>query len=203
MTIFRQYEAILKGDKTETRRLALDTDYTWICGEVDKMNPRHEGVRFSAYSSIHAENHRTKWQRGKSYPVIPKRGECQVWHRIERHHLRHSLQEVGGETRLAFAKRLALEWSVGGGDWRKTMTEAGFQPSYIEVARLHRELLQDITEADAIAEGVESVDAYHDLWESIHGKVKGARWADNPAVYVVQFKVVGGSLKDHLQEVQP
>jgi len=39
------------------------------------------------------------------------------------------------------------------------------------------------------AEGVESVDAYAALWDSINTKA-GTRWQDNPAVWVVRFAVV-------------
>lgn len=35
-----------------------------------------------------------------------------------------------------------------------------------------------------------SVEEYRTLWESINGKTKGARWADNPLVWVLVFEVV-------------
>jgi hypothetical protein len=60
--------------------------------------------------------------------------------------------------------------------------------------------VQDISEADAIAEGVRyngntiaetgfasSVDAYRALWESLHGK--GA-WESNPWVWIYTFRQV-------------
>lgn len=57
----------------------------------------------------------------------------------------------------------------------------------VEVLQLHREPLQSINEADAIAEGVGSIDEYRELWQSINGKTKGARWQDNPYVTVIGF----------------
>lgn len=58
------------------------------------------------------------------------------------------------------------------------------------VVALRRERLQDITEADAIAEGVNSVAEYRELWTSINGKTKGADWDSNPYVAVISFKMV-------------
>lgn len=57
------------------------------------------------------------------------------------------------------------------------------------VVALRRERLQEITEADAIAEGVNSVAEYRELWTAINGKTKGARWDDNPYVAVISFKM--------------
>jgi hypothetical protein len=51
------------------------------------------------------------------------------------------------------------------------------------IADIKEERLQDITEEEAIAEGVSSVAEYRELWESINTK-KGARWTDNPRVFV-------------------
>ena len=45
------------------------------------------------------------------------------------------------------------------------------------------ERLQAITEADARAEGVGSVDEYAMLWNLINTK-RGTRWEDNPWVFV-------------------
>lgn len=58
------------------------------------------------------------------------------------------------------------------------------------VVALRREPLQSITETDAIAEGVNSVAEYRELWTSINGKTKGARWDDNCYVAVIDFKMV-------------
>lgn len=57
----------------------------------------------------------------------------------------------------------------------------------IRITRIRCEQVQEITEADARAEGVESVAAYRALWDSINGKTKGARWQDNPFVWVYEF----------------
>lgn len=104
-------------------------------------------------------------------------------------------------------------------------TEAGWRPSIhmprwasrilLEVTAVRVERLQAISEADAIAEGIESVrnegkywrdysnpagrdcesmtavtpvESYRTLWESINGQ---GSWAANPWVWVVEFNKVG------------
>jgi hypothetical protein len=68
----------------------------------------------------------------------------------------------------------------------------------LEVTGVRVERLLDISESDAIAEGVEplthpgavfrpAASAYSDLWEQINGT---GSWAANPWVWVVEFKVV-------------
>lgn len=67
----------------------------------------------------------------------------------------------------------------------------------LEITSIRVERLQDITEADAMAEGVDAgkyagleraaARAYSDLWESIHGP---GSWEANPWVWVVEFNKV-------------
>ena len=58
----------------------------------------------------------------------------------------------------------------------------------IKIKDIYCESLHDITEANAIAEGVASVEEYRELWDSINGKTKD-RWANNPLVWVITFEV--------------
>ena len=92
---------------------------------------------------------------------------------------------------------------------------AGWKPSIhmprwasritLEITGVRVERLQDISEADAIAEGCRpvrpeivldglvartgrsAVDEYRQLWQSIHGPES---WAANPWVWVTEFKVI-------------
>ena len=49
------------------------------------------------------------------------------------------------------------------------------------------ERLNDISEEDAIAEGVNSVEKYIELWKSLHGPDS---WSKNPWVWVTDFKIL-------------
>lgn len=68
----------------------------------------------------------------------------------------------------------------------------------LEIIKIHAERLQDITNTDAMAEGVREshfhqradwrdLDRYHALWESINKK-NGHGWDTNPLVWVLEFK---------------
>jgi len=91
--------------------------------------------------------------------------------------------------------------------WRSSI----FMPRWasritLEITGVRVERLQEITEKDAIAEGVEKlpdyvldpaphrccrhIEGYCQLWESINGD---GSWAQNPWVWVIEFKRIGGA----------
>jgi hypothetical protein len=83
---------------------------------------------------------------------------------------------------------------------------------WLEVVSVRIERLQDISEADAIAEGIEQSGncnwrdymdhpyndftsarrSYRSLWESINGKDD---WASNPLVWAIEFKRITGAIQ--------
>ncbi|MCA9912624.1 MAG: hypothetical protein KC496_04730 [Anaerolineae bacterium] len=87
-----------------------------------------------------------------------------------------------------------LKWYVDGNyavvskRGAKTVRVNGI-PLRILLLSIRRERLQDITGADAQAEGVPDVQAYRQLWDSINTK-KGTRWDDNPDVWVLEFDLI-------------
>lgn len=58
----------------------------------------------------------------------------------------------------------------------------------VKVIEIRNQPLQEISDADAKAEGVENVAAYRELWDSIN-KAKGTRWEDNPLVWALTFQL--------------
>ena len=99
----------------------------------------------------------------------------------------------------ATAEYNAREW----GGWGRYRS-ARFMPKWaslltLEVTGIRVERVQEISATDAQAEGVFAGDErtsgvtlrsrFRVLWDSINGKRKGCSWADNPWVWVVEFKV--------------
>ena len=62
----------------------------------------------------------------------------------------------------------------------------------LEVTGVRVERLQEISRADADAEGVASIlghpESFATLWNSINGKRPGCSWEDNPWVWCVEFR---------------
>ena len=110
---------------------------------------------------------------GRTYAVVPKRGEPAVW-----------WHDVGG---LRYYEEPVYS---EGYDLKAYYMQNHWQPLRIRITAIRQERLQDITEADARAEGVADVGEYRELWQRINGKTKGARWDDNPDVWVITFELV-------------
>ena len=75
---------------------------------------------------------------------------------------------------------------------------------WLEVTGVRVERVQEISHADAVAEGYKECepnnygtgsrarDWFACLWDSINGKKNGCSWAENPWVWIVEFKRVEG-----------
>jgi hypothetical protein len=177
--IFRQWQQVLTGEKTETRRVAREGE---TAGYFD--------AELTIVRNILNASKTTRYEVGKTYPVIPKMFQPAVWWREydgviegqEAIQYRPSFNGYHSETDYENLTRI---------DRRGVLSELGFQPARIRILALRwREPLHDIDEAGAIREGVSSVDEYRDLWESINGKSRKYRWIANPPVNVIRFEVV-------------
>lgn len=203
--IFEQIDEILTGRKTQTRRVCkpgemfCDSPFRYTDKNEDGIKFLNPGVYkvtwFDGQESFDDGDgeckdlrmvyglgfQRSSWGPGDKWPatyaVQPKRGQPAVWWLEEDGEVGHSMPYV--------------ETSFGGRqDITAYLKSRGFRPARIRITAIRRERLQDITEEDARAEGVDSVAEYRELWESINGKTKGARWADNPDVFVLTFELV-------------
>lgn len=69
MLFMHTWQQVIDGSKTATRRLWVDSDYTWVCGLLsgDIYAP-------SIYSEIVKQNHKPRYQVGQVIPVMPARG---------------------------------------------------------------------------------------------------------------------------------
>lgn len=63
------------------------------------------------------------------------------------------------------------------------------------------EPLNSITTADAIKEGVESWQAYRDLWTELHGILGTKSWSANPRVAALTFTVHRCNIDKHEKEL--
>lgn len=62
----------------------------------------------------------------------------------------------------------------------------------IRLLDIKAEGITDAALGNVIQEGFTVQKAFEDLWDSIYGKKPGRSWADNPWVWVIAFKRIGG-----------
>lgn len=135
-----------------------------------------------------------------------------------------SFDAMSGSELEALAPRVWPEVDRDNCDAHGRYRHARFMPRwasrltlFVENVRVQR--LQDISEDDAIAEGIIEYEpteedpaefsyvdggdiwnnarsAYAALWDSLHSKA-GTRWGDNPWIYALMFRVVRGNI-DHI-----
>lgn len=87
-------------------------------------------------------------------------------------------------------------WNTGRAPW----TSARYMPRryarlWLIVLGVRQEQVQDISEADAVAEGMVATpvatprEVFAELWDDIYDNRPGYRWDDNPWVWVYEFEV--------------
>jgi hypothetical protein len=87
-----------------------------------------------------------------------------------------------------YDEAMALDHAYGTYQWMPAMTMPYWASRIkLEITDLRAERLQEITEADAIQEGVSSIAEFKKLWDSINA-IRGYGWEENPIVYAIEFK---------------
>lgn len=180
--------ALLAGTKTQTRR-------------VVKPQPEamHDGEPYWFIGGYRAWTYRPA-------PPIPLRAGgapvlCPYGQPGDRLWVRETFARIDGQTRPWIETDYKATYTHGDrlGDSlgiRKKWSPSIHMPRdasriTLEITGLRMERLQDISEADAIAEGVytdpacPAYDAYAQLWDEINGS---GSWAKNPWVWVIDFR---------------
>lgn len=177
--------AILEGRKSQTRRIA----------------------KLTASGNVKEPRGHRRWHPGDPEVVAAcpyGRAGDRLWvreawaQRLDRDHL-------NGTQLYAAGVREAWYWADGPGRCCRTgcagaagrVRTARFMPRWasritLEVTGVRVERLQDISEADALAEGVEitvrengALEPFRSLWKSINGHES---WSANPLVWCVSFR---------------
>ena len=195
-------QAILDGRKTVTRRIIKQGNILptgdWL-GEIKEggewcTNPRKDVLWTGFRSKYGADTYyMCRYQVGDILYVR------ETWSIHECVKCQAGIPALGGECKCKYVYRA----SYGATDFR-------WKPSihmpkeaariFLKVTDVRVERLQDITEEDAIAEGMSKtlVDGvvfisakgnFHVLWDSLNIK-RGYGWEDNPWVWVIEFERV-------------
>ncbi len=190
-------QAILDGRKTQTRRILKSKKL-----DIFSITPTQEHISVRGY--FMDENNEKRF--GESFLKYPygKVGD-QLWVR-EAFMFNGCYYEYRAGRTDADEKRFARK-----GLWKPSIhMPRKAARIFLEITAIRVERLQDISEKDAIAEGIEGLyfkqgpfgkewqrpdralaqypqACFEHLWESIHGKKS---WKANPFVWVVEFKQV-------------
>lgn len=134
-----------------------------VCRVGEELQ-RDYATRDGYTTAVISANGRAKWAVGRTYAVQPERGSPGVWwgYRFD-----------GRPVRSHPENR-----------WVNDQ-----KPLRIVITDIRQERLQDISEADAIAEGAQGVAEYADVWDAINTR-PGDCWRDNPLVWALTFEVV-------------
>ena len=184
--------AILSGQKTQTRRVIRNCPTPWKshdleCGAAESdwwPAPLQDGG-WAFCSGHHAD-----------VPI----GRCPYGSPGDRLWVREAWADDGRRFRYRAVPELPL-WP---GPWCPSIhMPRRASRITLEVTEVRVERLQDISPADATAEGVVELSGaqrpdhaydvssfFEPAWDAINGKRAGCSWADNPWVWAVTFKRV-------------
>ena len=206
--------ALLDGTKTQTRRVVKQRKDSYmgvmlapneIAGEInsgdysnspygqpgDQLWVRETwGYRMTIWAS-------TDWLSGNHLIEYAANNEKIIYPRPDKNGLpkrRNKRDDEDSLTYINYLKKYFAQWrpSIFMPRWASRIT--------LEITSVRVERLQDITAADALAEGIKihekfinrndhygPIAAYRDLWGSING---AGSWDLNPWVWVIEFKKI-------------
>lgn len=216
--------ALLAGTKTQTRRVAKSRYLTIadICAEATwNMQKAHPDMGVPPFRFLDED--------GRAFALLCPYGRPggRLWVREswavrhDRDHLKP--RDIAPGERVYYAADAALGGDNGLGGLRGR--PGMFMPRWasritLEITGVRVERLQEISEADAEAEGCQAApmsmtgvycgadvlassareyrDGYSTLWESING---AGSWEANPLVWVVEFRAMARELESKREEI--
>jgi hypothetical protein len=216
--------ALLDGSKTQTRRILKDTGLYAIDASIHGMEVATRELDRLAMNSPYGQPGDRLWVRetwGNVAFSLDESGERQTWSPDRPATAIHEMPYGNGyySGHVIYRADGEFEWCDDDGDGEKSCWHPSIHMPReasridLEITGVRVDRLQDISEADAIAEGVRGLErylaggtdsedpdsgleagmildprfAYQMLWESINGP--GA-WDANPWVWVIEFRRV-------------
>lgn len=185
MMQFRQWEQVLRNEKTQTRRLVEEGDYTW-------MNP----LVFPPKITEVCSSDRTRWTVGKTYAVQPGRGQPAIWWKPDGTPTDTPLDEY-----LRKSGSVRETWGPKVKNW---LRKHGYREARIRLTEIRRERVQDISLEGVFAEGIGIMvdgrlypvtvldvaqEEFASLWNSIYVGAE-FEFSTNPEVWALTFEVV-------------
>jgi hypothetical protein len=200
-------KAILAGTKTQTRRVVTKHNSvlgsgTWPEDGLARAFPQRDGSKLMLPGEDDT-SHRLwpKWEPGDRLWVRETWHVGVGWDNMKPSEISRCAVLYSADGSKCGRGAANLD-TLDGVNWGR-VRQSIFMPRWasritLEITKVRVERLQDISEADAIAEGCEvsragqhdiasSCDHYRHVWQSINGPDS---WAENPWVWVIEFRRV-------------
>lgn len=166
--------AILEGRKTQTRRIIKNQPVDAGGGSIDHYGP--DAMAAIARQCKYGQPGDRLWVR-ETWAYAKRSTDSTIFYRATDKDI----------------KQRALDYSERENRWRPSIhMPKAISRITLEIINVRVERLQDIREADAVAEGIEpsegchiAEEAFMELWQSINGLDS---WDANPWVWVIVFK---------------
>lgn len=179
--------ALLDGTKTQTRRIVKPQPDHPHFYKRHKLTTDDEGIEIYLTSAVMAKA--IKFPYGQIGDRLWVRESWQAWSEFDR----------VKEDAISIEARERLNYLADGNVWDARSRPSIHMPRWasritLEITGVRVERLQEISDCDAIEEGVDrtntSISGYaKERYKRIWGSINGAgSWNENPWVWVIQFK---------------